>query len=322
MMFEISHNRIKSLGLLLILYIWSGCYVTAFAQQEPSYVHYFDLQSQYNPATVGRTPMLQIDAAFQSHASGFEDAGNTLLASANTAFQLGHTRHGVGVVFQNDLFGLFSQKRISFQYAYHQKLLGGVLSIGGQADLLNESFDGSRADFIDPDDPAIPTSEVNGSKIDASAGIFFQRGPWYVGLSSLHLTAPTILMGDRNETTLKRQYYFTGGYNIQTKSPFLKVEPSVFVHYDGVEYHARITSIVRYEHEKKRLYAGASYSPEHSVALMVGGMFHGVNLSYSYEAFTSGLGMAAGQHEVTIGYSMELDFSKRGRNYHKSVRWL
>ena len=319
---QYSHDNMKRHGLLLIVYIWSVCNVAVMAQQEPAFVHYFEQPTQYNPAAVGKSPQLQIHAAFQSHASGFEDAGNTMFASANMAFQLGRTRHGLGVVFQNDLIGIFSQKRISFQYAYHLKLLGGVLSLGGQADMLNESVDGSKADMIDSSDPAIPSGEVNGSKIDASAGVFYQHGPWYVGLSSLHLMAPTILLGERNEMSVKRQYYFTAGYNIKTKSPFFKIEPSVFLHYDGVDYRARASAIVRYEHENRRLYIGASYSPEHSVALLVGGMFHGVNLSYSYEAFTSGMGLDAGQHEVTIGYSMDLDFSKRGRNYHKSVRWL
>lgn len=54
----------------------------------------------------------------------------------------------------------------------------------------------------------------------------------------------------------------------------------------------------------------------------MGGTFHGVDLSYSYEANTSGMGIGAGQHEVSIGYSLELNLGKRGKNLHRSVRWL
>ena len=65
-----------------------------------------------------------------------------------------------------------------------------------------------------------------------------------------------------------------------------------------------------------------NYAPQHSVALFVGGMFHGVDLSYSYEANTSGMGFGAGQHEVTLGYRLELNLGKKGRNLHRSVRYL
>jgi hypothetical protein len=65
-----------------------------------------------------------------------------------------------------------------------------------------------------------------------------------------------------------------------------------------------------------------SYSPQHSVTLFVGGRFKGVDLSYSYEANTEGMGMESGHHEVTLGYRLDLDLSKKGKNLHKSVRWL
>jgi len=47
-----------------------------------------------------------------------------------------------------------------------------------------------------------------------------------------------------------------------------------------------------------------------------------VNLSYSYEANTSGMGLGAGQHEVTLGYKLDLDLGKKGKNLHRSVRYL
>ena len=44
--------------------------------------------------------------------------------------------------------------------------------------------------------------------------------------------------------------------------------------------------------------------------------------SIGYEANTSGMGIGAGQHEVVIGYKMDLNLGRRTRNLHKSVRWL
>ena len=44
---------------------------------------------------------------------------------------------------------------------------------------------------------------------------------------------------------------------------------------------------------------------------------------YSYEAYTnSAIGLGKGSHELFVGYQTTLDFSKKGRNRHQSVRIL
>lgn len=292
------------------------------AQQDPAFLHYWQMEPQFNPAAVGREPQLSINAAYQSHASGFEDAGGTMYAGADMAFRLGKTRHGVGVVFQNDQIGLFSHQRFSLQYAYHWRLFGGVLGIGVEADMLNERVDGSKADLGDASDPAFTSSDLSGSKFDASAGLRYTHGAWYAGLSAQHITAPTVLLGETNELHVKSHYNFTAGYNIRTRDPLFTIAPSVLLRYDGTDLRADLTARLVYAREKKRLYGGANYSPQHSVALFVGGTFHGIDISYSYEAFTSGMGLESGQHEVTLGYRLDLNLDKRGKNRHKSVRYL
>ena len=92
--------------------------------------------------------------------------------------------------------------------------------------------------------------------------------------------------------------------------------------YDGSAFRADITARALMERDKKRLYGGVTYAPGHSVTGFVGGSFHGIDLSYSYEANTSGMGFGAGQHEVTLGYRLELNLGKKGRNLHRSVRYL
>lgn len=295
---------------------------TLRAQQDPAFLHYWAIEPQFNPAAVGRDPQLSITAAYQTHATGFEDAGGTMYAGADMAFRLGKTRHGVGVTFQKDEFGLFAHQRFSLLYAYHLRLFGGTLGIGAALDMLNEKVDGSGADLGDANDPAFPSSEMSGSKFDASAGLWYTHGRWYAGLSAQHLTAPTVLMGETNEIKVKSLYNFTAGYNIKTRTPLFTIAPSVMLRYDGTDLRADITGRLVYAREKKRLYGGANYSPQHSVALFVGGTFHGIDISYSYEANTQGIGIESGQHEVTLGYRLDLNLGKKGKNLHKSVRFL
>jgi len=311
------HIRLFCLAALLLL-----CGGTARAQQDPVFAHYWDLEPQFNPAAAGRSDRLSINAAYQSHAAGFEDAGGTMYAGADIALRLGRTRHGVGAVFQNDEIGLFSHKRFSLQYSYHFDLWGGRLSIGAEADMLQESIEGSKADLAEGSDPAFPANDVNGSRFDASAGLYYKHRNWWVGLGVQHLTAPTIAIGETNEYSVKRLYNLTGGYNIKFRNPLLTMVPGAMLRYDGTEFRADITGRIIYQREQKRLYCGATYSPQHSATFFIGGMFHGVDLSYAYEANTSGMGLGAGQHEITLAYRLPLNLQKKGKNLHKSVRYL
>lgn len=313
-------KRIVYIICMLVVALAAG--LNAYAQQDPAFVHYWQMEPQFNPAAVGRTPQLSITAAFQSHASGYDDAGSTMYAGADVAFQIGKTRHGVGALFQNDNIGLFSHKKFSIQYAYHFRLWGGTLSVGAEADMLNESLNGSKVDLGDANDPAFPSTDLSGSKFDASVGLYYAHRRWYAGLAMQHLTAPTVKLGETNEYSVKSVYNLTAGYNIRLRNPLLTITPSTLLRYDGTAFRADITARLQYAHEKKRLYCGLNYSPQHSVTGFVGGMFHGVDLSYAYEANTSGMGIGAGQHEITLGYRMDLNLGKKGKNVHRSVRWL
>ena len=117
-------------------------------------------------------------------------------------------------------------------------------------------------------------------------------------------------------------YYLTGGCNIKLRSPFLTIKPSFLVRTDGVAYRGDITTRLVYTHEKKMMYVGAGYSPTNSVTVLVGGNVHGIVMGYSYEMYTSAINPGNGSHELFIGYQMDLNLQKKGRNLHKSVRIL
>lgn len=312
------------LRLLLPICLWwmGGSFVPAWAQQDAQYLQYWNTETVWCPASVGRMPQMEVNAAIQTHAMGFEDAGTTLFAGVNTAFQLGKTRHGVGALFYNDQFGLFYQMSVAAQYAYHTKLWGGTFSFGVEADLLNDEIKGSKAELADGNDPAFPTTDLSGTGFDVCAGFYYQRKALGMGLSARNLLAPTVLMGETNKFERKRQFNFTSAYNIKLKSPLYTITPSVMFRTDLADYRADVTCRIQYEYEQRRMYGGVNYAPMRSVALFFGGTLHGIDLCYSYEANTEGVGMIAGQHEVTVAYRMPLDLGKKGRNLHKSVRWL
>lgn len=296
--------------------------LTANAQYDPQFSHYYNLEPFYNAAAVGKVSKINIAAAYNIGMVGFENNPRSMYISADMPFYFLNSYHGTGIQMVNDQIGIFRHQKIAAEYANKQKLFGGTLSIGIQAGLLSESMDGSKLDLEDSSDPAFSSSEVNGNSLDLGAGLYYQRGPLYVGLSAQHLTAPTIELGETNELKIDRTYYFTAGYNIKLRNPFLSIKPSLLLRSDGVGYRGDITSRLVYVNEGKEMYCGLSYSPTNSVSLLIGGNVQGVILGYSYEYYTTALSPINGGHELFIGYQMDLNLTKKGKNKHKSVRIL
>ncbi len=294
----------------------------ARAQYDPYFSHYFDMETSFNPAAAGKQSKINVTAAYAYNMAGFENNPQTAYAAADMPLYAMKTYHGVGLMFQNDKIGLFTHQKLAAQYALKFKLLGGQMSVGVQAGLLSESFDGSELDVEDSSDPAFSTSEVNGNSLDLAVGLYYTHKQWYAGFSVQHVTAPLINLGETNELQVDRTYYLTGGYNIKLRNPFLQVKPSVLVRTDMTSWRADITGRLVYTHDEKMMYGGVAYSPTNSVTVLLGGNFHGVTLGYSYEIYTSGISIGNGSHELFVGYQHDINLFKKGRNLHKSVRIL
>ena len=129
-------------------------------------------------------------------------------------------------------------------------------------------------------------------------------------------------LGERNELQVDPTFYLTGGYNIKLRNPFLTIKPSLLVRTDGVGYRADVTGRLIYTNENKMMYGGVSYSPTNSVTVLIGGNFHGIMLGYSYEIYTSAINPGNGSHEIFLGYQVDINLTKKGKNRHQSVRIL
>lgn len=308
--------------IIIILTLVAGFSTGALAQYDPSFSHYFDMETSFNPAAAGKQSRLNITAAYALDMAGFTHNPQTAYASADMPFRAMNAYHGAGLVFMNDKIGLFTHTKLALQYALKFQLGGGQMGVGVQAGFLSEKFDGSKVDLEDSSDPAFSTAEITGNAIDFGVGLYYLRGPFYAGASVQHLTAPTVNLGETNELQIDRTYYLTGGYNIKLRNPFLTIKPSVLVRTDWVAYRADVTGRLVYTNDDKVMYGGISYSPTNSVTVLLGGSFHGILLGYSYEFYTSAISPGNGSHELYIGYQHDLNLIKKGKNKHKSVRLL
>lgn len=310
-------RKIIITGLMLL------AFQTASAQQEPSFAHYWAMETSFNPAAAGKESVINVTGGYAMSLTGFENHPKTMYASADMPLYLLNNYHGVGLQLMSDEIGLFKHQRLAVQYAYQHRLLGGTISAGIQIGMLSEKFKGSELDLDNTNDPAFSTTDVTGTALDIAAGLYYKHRRWYAGLSVAHATAPSIELGERSILEVSRTYYLTGGYNIQLRNPLLSIHPSVLARTDGVGYRVDVTARVKYSYEKRLFYAGVAYSPTNSVTALIGGNFHGISLGYSYEAYTnSAIGIGKGSHELFVGYQTELNLYKKGRNKHQSVRIL
>lgn len=306
----------------IFILVFLFCGLSAKAQYDPSFSHYYDMETSFNPAAAGKEPYINVTAAYALDMAGFEHNPRTAYVSGDMPFRALKAFHGAGLNFMNDQIGLFTHTKLELQYAFLLNLFGGQMRLGVLAGLISENFDGSKVDLGEANDPAFSTSSLTGNTIDLGAGICYTRGPWYVGLSAKHLNAPLVTLGETNEQQIDRSYYFTGGGNIRFHNPFLSVKPSFLVRTDGSGWRGDVTGRLVYSNGSRMLYIGATYSPTISATLLLGGSFHGVVLGYSYEVYTSSISPGNGSHELFVGYKHELNFVKKGRNLHKSVRIL
>lgn len=295
---------------------------TSLAQYDPSFSHYWAVEPSYNPAAAGKDPKLNFAAGYNMTMVGFEHNPRTIYFGGDMPFYAIGAYHAVGIQLLNDELGLFSHKKVSGQYAYKHRLLGGTISAGLQVGFLSENFDGSGVELEDSSDPAFSKSEATGTAFDLGAGLYYTHRNWYVGASVQHITAPTVELGETNELEVSRTYYFTGGYNIKLRNPFFTLNTSVFGRTDGVAYRGDVTARLKYTHENRIMYAGLTYSPTNSVTLLLGGTFKGIMIGYSYEAYTSAINIGNGSHELVVGYQTDINLYKKGRNRHQSVRIL
>ena len=321
MYFDVINFRMKRLLWIGLLLISLG----AKAQFDAAFTNAWALQSHFNPAAAGLDGLLNVRAAYNMQMVGFEDAPKTILITADMPLFFLGPNHGVGLGLYNDKAAIFSTQKISLTYAYHHKLWGGTMSIGVKPAFLVEKTDASKLDLNDPNDPAFATSESKGQTIDLDFGLrYTYKKTWYAGASVHHILGPTITLGEdkMHEVTIDPVLYVTGGYRFRLRYPRYAIATDAILRTDLLSWRGDITARLEYDGDKHKMYGGVMYSPMTSVGVLLGYNFHGINIGYSYEIYTGGIGMLNGTHEIMIGYQTDLNLGKKGKNLHKSVRLL
>lgn len=302
--------------------------VTARAQFDPQMGQYMYMPTAYNPATVGEGDLLKVAGMHRMQYVDITNAPMSTWFTFCSPFVIGKTRHGAGVRFLNDRFGLFTNQAFYAQYAYRQKLGKGYLSVGVDLGFVNVGFRGDSVnlkemedEYHDADDDAIPQGSKSGMKFDMALGIWYSTPVWWVGASYNHLTRPKVDWDDYSDVKLVGTMYVTGGYHFRLKNNReWMLTPSAMVMSDFVSWDVNLTLMCDY---KDRYRWGLGYRIDGSVNILLGvDIIAGLQLGYSCELPTNKLMLESyGSHELYLSYGFDILKPKRTNKY-KSIRYL
>ena len=307
----------------------SLCLLLSFkaqAQTDAHFNYFVEVENFYNPAAMNRDGRANVAGSLSMQMAGYSNAPVSMFIGANTALPFDKQRHAVGAGLFNETLGLFTNRRLLLDYSYKIGMKRGWMNVGIQGGVMSEEFNGGRLKLENQNDPAFPTGQERGTVGDLGAGVLYVNGPWWVGASAQHLNFPHVefgkTQGKTTEMDILPTYYLTGGCNIALRNPLLSVQPALLV--ESYLDFCRVDLSVRgtYQYDSYLLYLGATYSPGTSVSVMVGGKLRDVLIGYAYEFYTNGVGALNGSHDLMVNWQTEVDFFKKGKNVHKSVRYL
>jgi len=299
-----------------------------YAQFDPQIGHYTFITNAYNPAAAGEDDLMKVAGMYRLQYTGITNAPRTLYFMFSSPFVIGKTKHGAGVKFMNDTYGLFKSRAFEIQYCYRHKIGKGYLSAGVDLGFVSLGFQGDsvnledlKSDYHQTDDPLIVNGEQNGMNFDLALGLYYTTEKWFAGISYSHVTYPEIYWSEQSTVRIRGTMYVNGGYN--WKLPTAKkwiLKPSALLMTDFSAWDLTLTALAEYN---ERWRFGLNYRIRSSVGILLGmDIISGLQLGYTYEIPTNRLiTRTYGSHEVYLAYGFNILRPKRNNKY-KSVRYL
>lgn len=255
------------------------------AQQDPQFTQNMFNRLATNPGFAGSTGSICATILSREQWLGFEGNPRTNLFSAQGNFKIRQQHQmGAGLTIIQDKIGPIQSLNVKAAISYHYRLGQGVLAGGLELGIFNQSINNdwrtSEGNFDGTEDSSIPNDQVGATKFDLGLGFYYYTKELYVGLSTTHLTNPTIQEKVDETSSYNfeqvRHYYVTAGYNYPISTTFgeLELQPSIFVKSDGVSTQLDINTNVLYNN---LVWVGVSYRVQDAVAALAGIKFEDIN---------------------------------------------
>lgn len=286
--------------LLLLLAPLAG-----LAQQDPQFTINNDYNSFVNPAFMVNDYKLNVTAQHRQQWIGFD--GRPITTLANASYFIEKIKSGFGISYMHDQLGAQRSMAGTINYAYDIRIKTEHHLIPSiQFGLLHNSLDGSKLDPIQDGDPNIVTSKTTAYNFDMGLGIAYRFQGITVGFSAMHLTSPTVNLGDgttNSSYNVARHYYGLASYEAKI-SRIWRIKPIAFVKSDAasIQFDQFLWVGTR---NLNKYFDGVSVGGGYRIddAAMVGIEFKlkWFTLAYTYDITTSGIrNYSSGSHEAYL----------------------
>jgi type IX secretion system PorP/SprF family membrane protein len=300
----------------LILAVLSVIIVSA--QQDPQFSQNMFNKLANNPGFAGSRGNVATSILHRSSYRGFAEDGGAAISTQNFSVdaELPFLYGGVGLNVVKDNIAHFSNLGLQASYAYRTELGVGQIGMGMSVGMYQSGVDGSKFKFGTPGDDAIPTSSVNGSKLDIGAGVYYNTQDAYIGLSSAHMTEPVVEWSDGKQFPLARHYFLIAGYYHEL-SPVLSFNPSIYLKSDGKTSQLDVNTNLIYNNQ---MWGGVSYRIDEGLSLLAG-MNINEDFRFGIAYDVTMLSDLSNSFEVMLGYNFKINYDRPVSKY-KNPRFL
>ena len=291
--------------------------VTVSGQQDPQFTQNMFNKLANNPGFAGSRGVIATSILHRSQWIGFSDDG----AAASTQnfsvdAELPFLYGGVGLNVVKDNIAEFSNLGLQASYAYRTELGVGQIGMGMSVGMYQSGLNGGALRSAQSGDPAIPTGDVKGSSLDIGAGIYYNTQDVYIGLSSAHMTEPTIEWSDGQNFSLTRHYFLIAGYYHELSS-LLSLNPSIYLKSDGATSQLDINTNLIYNN---KMWGGVSYRLDEGISLLAG-MNVNEDLRFGLAYDVTIMNAMSNSLEFMLGYNFKIKTNKAISKY-KNPRFL
>jgi type IX secretion system PorP/SprF family membrane protein len=302
--------------IILILAVISV--ITVSAQQDPQFTQNMFNKLANNPGFAGSRGVIATSILHRSQYMGFGDQGGAAASTQNFSIdaELPFLYGGVGLNVVKDNIAQFSNLGLQASYAYRTELGVGQIGMGMSVGMYQSGLNGGALKSAQSGDPAIPTGEVKGSSLDIGAGIYYNTQDVYVGLSSAHMTEPTVEWSDGQDFDLTRHYFLIAGYYHQLSS-LLSLNPSIYLKSDGATSQLDINTNLIYNN---KMWGGVSYRLDEGISLLAG-MNVNEDLKFGLAYDVTMMNAMTNSIEFMLGYNFKIKTNKAISKY-KNPRFL
>lgn len=294
------------LKVLLILISSSFFIFEVNGQQDAQFTQYMYNGHYFNPAFAGKEGGYRFSALHRSQWLNYSGnngpAPTTQLVSASGSVE--KLKLGMGLNLVNDIIGPTTNQEVNLSMAYHKKLRMGVLSIGAMGGIFSTTLNYEDLEFVneEPNFPSIGTETQ--MTINFGAGIIYDRGKYYLALSSRHINEPVFDFGEGSlENQLKNHSYLMAGYRIKTFALW-EFEPSILLKTVSFNNFSYDVSVIATYNQK--ISGGLAFRGEESVSLLMGYSLlrdNSLRVGYAFDLVIGGIeAKAPSSHEFMLSY--------------------